>query len=236
MCGLVWNVNYVAYRCRTCALSPCMSICADCFRLGDHKGHDFNMFRSGAGGACDCGDECVMNPKGFCKSHGSNSSKSSSTSLPPDDLMICCEYLLPSLLYRLLQYFRNVFASNDFNLVSRTQTNLMLNDIQIYLDFINELCSFGTPTRKVLVDFLLSREFYEKKIQLEQKKSQSSTSNTNLKSDDVSSQENSDEGEHINLSISLKQNNYKQDIFLRALNALQRIQAPQRVSRNLIFM
>lgn len=65
VCGLVWNVNYVAYRCRTCALSPCMSICAECFKNGDHAGHDFNMFRSGAGGACDCGDECVMNPKGW---------------------------------------------------------------------------------------------------------------------------------------------------------------------------
>ena len=65
VCGLVWNVNYVAYRCRTCALSPCMSICAECFKHGDHAGHDFNMFRSGAGGACDCGDECVMSPKGL---------------------------------------------------------------------------------------------------------------------------------------------------------------------------
>jgi hypothetical protein len=51
ICGLVWNINYVAYRCRTCALSPCMSICAECFKNGDHEGHDYNMFRSGAGGA-----------------------------------------------------------------------------------------------------------------------------------------------------------------------------------------
>ncbi len=109
VCGLVWNVNYVAYRCRTCALSPCMSICADCFAAGDHVGHDFNMFRSGAGGACDCGDDCVMNPKGFCKSHGCNTKTSSS--LVPDDLIVCCELLLPNLLYRLLQYFRSVYSS-----------------------------------------------------------------------------------------------------------------------------
>ena len=55
VCGLVWNINYIAYRCRTCALSPCMSICAECFKNGNHEGHDFNMFKSGAGGACDCG-------------------------------------------------------------------------------------------------------------------------------------------------------------------------------------
>ena len=64
MCGLVWTTNFVAYRCRTCAISPCMSLCADCFQAGNHEGHDYNMFRSQAGGACDCGDTNVMNSAG----------------------------------------------------------------------------------------------------------------------------------------------------------------------------
>ena len=64
-CGLVWHKNFVAYRCRDCGTSPCMSICADCFHGGDHKGHDYNMFRSQAGGACDCGDENVMKKEGW---------------------------------------------------------------------------------------------------------------------------------------------------------------------------
>ena len=46
----------------------------------------------------------------------------------------------------------------------------MLNDIQIYLEFLNELCSSGTPVRKILVDYMISQEFYEKKIQYEIKK------------------------------------------------------------------
>jgi len=64
VCGLVWNANFFAYRCRDCGISPCMSLCADCFSAGDHEGHDFNMFKSQAGGACDCGDENVMKPSG----------------------------------------------------------------------------------------------------------------------------------------------------------------------------
>ncbi len=64
ICGLVWNAQFVAYRCRDCAISPCMSLCADCFQGGNHEGHDFNMFRSQAGGACDCGDENVMRKQG----------------------------------------------------------------------------------------------------------------------------------------------------------------------------
>lgn len=65
VCGLVWNAHFVAYRCRDCAISPCMSLCADCFINGNHEGHDFNMFRSQAGGACDCGDENVMRKQGY---------------------------------------------------------------------------------------------------------------------------------------------------------------------------
>ncbi|KAG8292100.1 E3 ubiquitin-protein ligase ubr3 [Homalodisca vitripennis] len=79
---LVWTANFVAYRCRTvcvfvvvgvgfwvvrcrtCGISPCMSLCAECFQKGDHDGHDFNMFRSQAGGACDCGDTSVMKETG----------------------------------------------------------------------------------------------------------------------------------------------------------------------------
>ena len=65
MCGLVWTANFVAYRCRTCGISPCMSICSDCFQAGNHEGHDYNMFRSHSGGACDCGDASVMRPEGY---------------------------------------------------------------------------------------------------------------------------------------------------------------------------
>lgn len=64
VCGLVWNANFFAYRCRDCGISPCMSLCADCFLQGDHEGHDFNIFKSQAGGACDCGDDTVMKIEG----------------------------------------------------------------------------------------------------------------------------------------------------------------------------
>lgn len=64
-CGLVWTKNFVAYRCRTCGISPCMSLCYECFHSGNHEGHDFNMFRSQAGGACDCGDINVLNKSGY---------------------------------------------------------------------------------------------------------------------------------------------------------------------------
>ena len=38
------------------------------FHAGNHEGHDFNMFKSQAGGACDCGDEDVMKKEGCVNS------------------------------------------------------------------------------------------------------------------------------------------------------------------------
>lgn len=42
-----------------------MSLCADCFLNGDHEGHDYNRFFSLAGGACDCGNDDVLDTKGL---------------------------------------------------------------------------------------------------------------------------------------------------------------------------
>ena len=46
-----------------------MSLCSDCFKDGNHEGHDYNFFKSQAGGACDCGDSSVMRESGFCSQH-----------------------------------------------------------------------------------------------------------------------------------------------------------------------
>ena len=47
------------------------------------QGHDYNMFKSQAGGACDCGDASVMRESGFCTrvSHTDSPLSSSSSAL-----------------------------------------------------------------------------------------------------------------------------------------------------------
>ncbi len=147
-----------------------MSICADCFKNGDHQGHDFNMFRSGAGGACDCGDECVMNPKGFCKCHAADHMNAAQQQGPPAELTRCAEFILSNLLYCLLQHFRSLYssvqASRD-SASSRVIMNSILDDVQPCLELLNELCAMGTPMRKILVEYMISEEFYESKIAAE---------------------------------------------------------------------
>ncbi|XP_058960015.2 E3 ubiquitin-protein ligase ubr3 [Pocillopora verrucosa] len=106
ICGLVWNRNFVAYRCRDCGISPCMSLCADCFHAGNHEGHDFNMFKSQAGGACDCGDEDVMKSDGFCSRHGRKDTHVIRT--PPPALLDMAKFVIPRLCLRLQQQLKEL--------------------------------------------------------------------------------------------------------------------------------
>lgn len=42
-----------------------MSLCSQCFLNGKHEGHDYTRFFSFSGGACDCGNDDVLDPKGL---------------------------------------------------------------------------------------------------------------------------------------------------------------------------
>uniref|UniRef100_A0A673M6J4 E3 ubiquitin-protein ligase n=1 Tax=Sinocyclocheilus rhinocerous TaxID=307959 RepID=A0A673M6J4_9TELE len=108
LCGLVWTANFVAYRCRTCGISPCMSLCAECFNNGDHTGHDFNMFRSQAGGACDCGDGNVMRESGFCCRHRLKTGENVPS--VPRDLLLMSEMVLPRFIITIIQYLRDGYT------------------------------------------------------------------------------------------------------------------------------
>ncbi|KAI3386754.1 hypothetical protein SNEBB_004756 [Seison nebaliae] len=148
ICGLLWNTSYVAYRCRTCGLSSCMSLCSECFLNGNHEGHDYNMFKSNAGGACDCGDPMVLKPNGFCPNHGPNRRR-----LPaaPNNLTNGMEVIVPHILFTLLRFLRlNVvdYSGSLLNLekpfripillitdggsVARSIIGQMLNDSGLY--------------------------------------------------------------------------------------------------------
>eukprot|EP00188_Purpureofilum_apyrenoidigerum_P003153 Plantae.Rhodophyta-Purpureofilum_apyrenoidigerum.ctg32166.p1 GENE.Plantae.Rhodophyta-Purpureofilum_apyrenoidigerum.ctg32166~~Plantae.Rhodophyta-Purpureofilum_apyrenoidigerum.ctg32166.p1 ORF type:complete len:246 (+),score=40.36 Plantae.Rhodophyta-Purpureofilum_apyrenoidigerum.ctg32166:85-738(+) len=112
-CGVVWKGNELAYKCKTCAVDPTCAICIDCFKNGDHEGHDYAMTKT-AGGCCDCGDAqvskaeelqkntlgyrssftqnfCVVYalqawlPTGFCRNHvGISETDDPSASLPAE--------------------------------------------------------------------------------------------------------------------------------------------------------
>ncbi|XP_052094995.1 E3 ubiquitin-protein ligase UBR3-like [Mytilus californianus] len=154
ICGLVWTANFVAYRCRTCGISPCMSLCADCFQAGNHEGHDFNMFRSQAGGACDCGDVSVMKKEGFCTRHGPDRQTQNFT--PPQDLLVVAEIMMPRIILRLLHHLRDNSSEE-----MKDTYQLDMQDADQFLTFLHTLSDMGAAMRKVIGQALSSNALYK---------------------------------------------------------------------------
>lgn len=69
VCGAVWRPRSIAYRCLTCEVNPNSAVCVDCFREGDHDGHDYRIVHTN-GGCCDCGNTSAWKTSGFCTKHG----------------------------------------------------------------------------------------------------------------------------------------------------------------------
>uniref|UniRef100_A0A8C0MR35 E3 ubiquitin-protein ligase n=1 Tax=Canis lupus familiaris TaxID=9615 RepID=A0A8C0MR35_CANLF len=159
LCGLVWTANFVAYRCRTCGISPCMSLCAECFHQGDHTGHDFNMFRSQAGGACDCGDSNVMRESGFCKRHQIKSS--SNIPCVPKDLLMMSEFVLPRFIFCLIQYLREGYNEPAADVPSEKDLNKVLQLLEPQISFLEDLTKMGGAMRSVLTQVLTNQQNYK---------------------------------------------------------------------------
>ncbi|XP_077128859.1 E3 ubiquitin-protein ligase UBR3 isoform X1 [Ranitomeya variabilis] len=157
LCGLVWTANFVAYRCRTCGISPCMSLCAECFNQGEHAGHDFNMFRSQAGGACDCGDSNVMRESGFCKRHRVKSS--SCVPSVPHDLLMMSELVIPRFIFYLIQYLRDGYSEPESATDKDIQKTLQALEPQI--TFLEDLTKMGGAMRTVLTQVLTNQQYYK---------------------------------------------------------------------------
>ncbi|KAM6955595.1 E3 ubiquitin-protein ligase ubr3 isoform 1-T1 [Lycodopsis pacificus] len=157
LCGLVWTANFVAYRCRTCGISPCMSLCAECFNNGDHTGHDFNMFRSQAGGACDCGDSNVMRESGFCRRHRLRTGENVPSI--PRDLLLMSEMVLPHFILCIIQYLRDGYVEPD----TSTERDLqkVLQQLEPQISFLEELTKMGGAMRTVLTKILTNQQTFK---------------------------------------------------------------------------
>ncbi|CAG9786513.1 unnamed protein product [Diatraea saccharalis] len=164
-CGLVWIPRVVAYRCRTCGISPCMSICRECFHRGDHSTHDFNMFLSQAGGACDCGDKSVMKEDGFCSNHGNKCPRPGTA---PAELMCVAEAMMPRLILRLLQHFRE--NSDNFSASPGAQSKsdgyrIAVNDCEFYVQMLMEFNNMGDLMRSAMTKALINPQMYRNLVE-----------------------------------------------------------------------
>uniref|UniRef100_A0A3B4VB54 E3 ubiquitin-protein ligase n=1 Tax=Seriola dumerili TaxID=41447 RepID=A0A3B4VB54_SERDU len=134
-----------------------MSLCAECFNNGDHTGHDFNMFRSQAGGACDCGDSNVMRESGFCQRHRLRTGENVPSI--PRDLLLMSEMVLPRFILCIIQYLRDGYIEPD----SSTERDLqkVLQQLEPQISFLEELTKMGGAMRTVLTKILTNQQTFK---------------------------------------------------------------------------
>ncbi|XP_047991395.1 E3 ubiquitin-protein ligase Ubr3 [Leguminivora glycinivorella] len=162
-CGLVWIPRVVAYRCRTCGISPCMSICRECFHRGDHSTHDFNMFLSQAGGACDCGDNSVMKEDGFCSNHGNKCPRPGTA---PAELMCVAEAMMPRLILRLLQHFReNSDQPSGQAQPTSNSYRIAVQECEGYVQMLMEFNNMGDLMRSAMTKALINPQMYRNLVE-----------------------------------------------------------------------
>jgi len=152
-CGYVWPPNNVAYRCRTCSEALAMSLCTDCFRNGNHEGHDYNMFKSRSGGACDCGYS-IVKESGHCKNHGKNAVAKRSGEEIPNEIICIVKRAMPRLVHRLAIQHR------------RSHVIVTNGETEMYLDFLIHMASSSAVLRGLMIDALISEEVYSSQINL----------------------------------------------------------------------
>uniref|UniRef100_H2V910 E3 ubiquitin-protein ligase n=1 Tax=Takifugu rubripes TaxID=31033 RepID=H2V910_TAKRU len=134
-----------------------MSLCAECFNNGDHTGHDFNMFRSQAGGACDCGDSNVMRESGFCRRHRLRTGENVPSI--PRDLLLMSEMVLPRFIMCIIQYLRDGYVEPDSS--SERDLQKVLQQLEPQISFLEELTKMGGAMRTVMTKILTNQQAFK---------------------------------------------------------------------------
>ncbi|CAI2335010.1 unnamed protein product [Caenorhabditis sp. 36 PRJEB53466] len=172
-CNTIWENDAVAYRCNTCALTPCMSLCEACFDANGHAGHDYTRFFSREGGACDCGNQDVIRKQGNCPNHGDESKR------PKYDMSDVClaEHIVTKLLVRLFLSCRGWYARYKeeeaayHDEIVEPGARRPVYDLGLFtekeaakpnkvIDFLQECSNYGGPMRLIVAEVLLNRELY----------------------------------------------------------------------------
>ncbi|EDR25567.1 hypothetical protein EDI_156820 [Entamoeba dispar SAW760] len=91
-----FGTQSIIYRCKTCETNEYSCICEECFRNGNHEGHDYEMQKTIDSFTCDCGNELAWKVNGFCKNHGKKFEGDASQLLPSSyqDIPLKIETLL----------------------------------------------------------------------------------------------------------------------------------------------
>ena len=123
------------------------------------------MFKSQAGGACDCGDSSVMKESGFCSQH--HGKQRVPPPEPPLDLMCVAENIMPRIVLRLLQHLRvNTVPSTQADNMSAADAleryEEVIRNADRFLILLEDFTSLGSAMRTVMTKCLTDGESYQR--------------------------------------------------------------------------
>ena len=131
ICGKEIKEGDGCWKCKDCELNSYSIYCNDCFIKEKHLGHDI-YFNQSASGFCDCGENLVLKPEGFCDKH-----KGEYTNMK--DLM---NFIKSSINEKLLDNINNIF-NKIFLLFIDNIRNLDENGNEVYImfDYLDIFCN-----------------------------------------------------------------------------------------------
>eukprot|EP01105_Mastigella_eilhardi_P010283 TRINITY_DN2403_c0_g1_i3.p1 TRINITY_DN2403_c0_g1~~TRINITY_DN2403_c0_g1_i3.p1 ORF type:complete len:1676 (+),score=339.79 TRINITY_DN2403_c0_g1_i3:54-5030(+) len=151
ICSAVWSEGTYFYRCRNCETTPSSSVCVECFKKGNHEGHQFVLETSHFGGCCDCGNPDAWSPNGNCRDHGKKFEGDPVALLPPETREVA-PAVIAATFHLLCHNFQQLaVATNETKERLEHQTLLvvkflrMLSDAEILLKIQRWCCKQPCP-------------------------------------------------------------------------------------------
>ncbi|KAG2425430.1 hypothetical protein HYH02_015036, partial [Chlamydomonas schloesseri] len=154
-CTALWSAGALAYRCRTCQLTPSAAICVACFRAGGHDSHDWVQYRSQSGGCCDCGDTTAWRARGCCPAHkpGRRAPAGLETLLPPQPQRAVVRGVVAAAAARLTECLETLCAGNK-QPPSRQRLEAEAEEAVELMAWLLRLAGAAPPLRRLLCDLL----------------------------------------------------------------------------------
>ncbi|WVQ99973.1 hypothetical protein IAU59_007116 [Kwoniella sp. CBS 9459] len=136
ICGKVLQRFERTFTCKTCAITPSVVMCADCFRASDHEGHEVLFGQSYSFSAsCDCGDPTAWRDGAHlgCSYHPPLPVGESAKPLPtkyelPDALLIAIHRTIVICLEFIIQVLQHSSLPSEYGRLPKTEEEMLANE------------------------------------------------------------------------------------------------------------
>ena len=155
-CGKEILIGEGGWKCEDCELDSYSVYCNDCFIKEKHIGHKTHFELDGSG-FCDCGDNSVIKPEGFCHKHKGDYTNMKELmnfiiSSIPENLLSKINDILNKIFLLFIDKIKNISDNNEND---NDEIYKMIDSLEIFCDKLwnNNLSLFYFVTLKFTENF-----------------------------------------------------------------------------------